>query len=496
MLDSVGSATSLSKVNFPPPILRKPLKPSKTAPSEPDHLSDAKDTAEPEKSEAGQVLAVLTDVVTSSEVGDALTPIISTVTEELQASLVLEKTESKDGSVVTAPADSGSDTESSNTTATAGTPTVDVEDSSTADTIAVDSKSSVVTVNTTATPNAQATSTVAAPILTDDSHTSTDAPPTSTNAPPTSTIASPSSTDVPLTSTVALLPSAVAAGSSSSSVDTVAQSVAGIFLSVTNGNAAISTPIASKPSAESIACSESAEEGKVLANLFRELSQSGEVQDGGSKVKLASSVLESAGSSAVELVSSDDSNGHSSRSELAGGQTMADSKLDVGNLSKEEEEEEVAAGLVTDVLHKAVKPGLEPAIGKPGASSTASVNTKFFPLPDSPPPPIPPRAPIPKKLYALRRKGPKPAYKSDAADKVEVVAKILSVSALVADVVKRLKEESGSFSRQGSVSTPLTEASQGDGEAYMSAMRPLQFGEEGVGGGVVFVIGGGGRRVN
>ena len=84
---------------------------------------------------------------------------------------------------------------------------------------------------------------------------------------------------------------------------------------------------------------------------------------------------------------------------------------------------------------------------------------------------------MPKKMYALRRKAPKPAYKSDTADKVKVVAKILAVSAKVAEVVARLKAESGGFSRQGSVSTPLAETTRGDEEAYMQAMKPLQFGE-------------------
>ncbi len=54
---------------------------------------------------------------------------------------------------------------------------------------------------------------------------------------------------------------------------------------------------------------------------------------------------------------------------------------------------------------------------------------------------------------------------------MEVVAKILAVSAKVAEVVARRKAESGGFSRQGSVSTPLAETTRGD------AMKPLQFGE-------------------
>ncbi len=67
---------------------------------------------------------------------------------------------------------------------------------------------------------------------------------------------------------------------------------------------------------------------------------------------------------------------------------------------------------------------------------------------------MPPRAPLPKKMYALRRKAPKPAYKSDTADKVKVVAKILAVSAKVAEVVARLKAESGGFQSAGKCQHP------------------------------------------
>jgi len=497
--------TPLSKAKFPPPILRKPLKPSKKATPESSHPGVSEDVAKQEKTNGtgGQPLAVLTDVVTSSEVGDALTAIISTATEEMLASQEMEKTVGEDGSVgiggpvVTATADSGSDVESGGTTTTAGTPTVELEVASTADTAATDNKSSNGNSSTTATPIAEDASAVALPTSTDAPPTSTVAPPTSTMAPPTSvvalyisTVALPVSSVAPPISTVSdptiaaptstvappISPAAASPTSTSGSLDTVAPSGANTFLSISNDNPLMSTPIVSKASSGSIDHSESTEEGMVLANLFRELSQSEKLQNGRSEVKCVGNVLGSAGSSAVDVLYSDDSNGTSSKSELAGVQSMADS-----NLSKEEEEEEVAAELVTDVLEKVVKPEPNSAMGNhPGATPTTSApSTKFFPLPDSPPPPIHPRAPIPKKVYALRRKGPKSAYKNDAADKVEVVAKILSVSALVAEVVRKLKEESGSFSRQGSVSTPLTEASQGDGEAYMTAMRPLQFGERG-----------------
>lgn len=100
-------------------------------------------------------------------------------------------------------------------------------------------------------------------------------------------------------------------------------------------------------------------------------------------------------------------------------------------------------------------------------------------LPCVAPPPLPPKVPLaPKKrTHLFRRKIQKAPPKEENVDLAELVAKILSVSLEVAEVVSELKKESGSFSRQTSVSTPLTGTPEGAGAVYMKAMKPLQFGE-------------------
>ena len=94
---------------------------------------------------------------------------------------------------------------------------------------------------------------------------------------------------------------------------------------------------------------------------------------------------------------------------------------------------------------------------------------------------LPPKMPMVSKKLALSRrleKASRPAkLSSDEADLVELVNKILSVSEEVARVVKALKKEAGSYSRQTSTSTPLTETPQEAAYAYVKAMKPLQFGE-------------------
>ena len=67
---------------------------------------------------------------------------------------------------------------------------------------------------------------------------------------------------------------------------------------------------------------------------------------------------------------------------------------------------------------------------------------------------------------------------SNEVDLDRWVRTILSVSDEVAGVVKKLKREAGSYSRQTSSSTPLTEIPEGAAFTYMKKMMPLQFGKK------------------
>lgn len=95
--------------------------------------------------------------------------------------------------------------------------------------------------------------------------------------------------------------------------------------------------------------------------------------------------------------------------------------------------------------------------------------------------PLPAKLPLASKKSLSAHKPEKPPrsakVSSDEADLVELVNKIISVSEQVARVVKALKKEAGSYSRQASISTPLTETPQEAAFAYEKAMKPLQFGE-------------------
>lgn len=92
-------------------------------------------------------------------------------------------------------------------------------------------------------------------------------------------------------------------------------------------------------------------------------------------------------------------------------------------------------------------------------------------------PPLPPRGVGGRRLGLYRRAAKAPKLTSEEADLVELVRKILSVSEEVAAVVKELKREAGHYSRQASISTPLTETPVEAAFAYVRAMKPLQFGE-------------------
>ena len=108
-------------------------------------------------------------------------------------------------------------------------------------------------------------------------------------------------------------------------------------------------------------------------------------------------------------------------------------------------------------------------------------SSTLFPLLLCPnPPPLPPKVPIThkKRGHLFRRKIQKVSPKEENVDLAELVAKILSISLQVAEVVSELQRESGSFSRKTSISTPLAETPEGAAAAYMKAMKPLQFGEQ------------------
>ena len=131
----------------------------------------------------------------------------------------------------------------------------------------------------------------------------------------------------------------------------------------------------------------------------------------------------------------------------------------------------------------------------PNVSSTSHLPPKLPPLspPPSPPPaaeestaptnppPLPPRVPIVSKKFSPLQRQEKPVkvtrLTSDEADLVELVNKILSVSDQVTRVIRELKREAGSYSRQTSSSTPLIETPEGEAATYMAAMKPLQFGK-------------------
>ncbi len=124
------------------------------------------------------------------------------------------------------------------------------------------------------------------------------------------------------------------------------------------------------------------------------------------------------------------------------------------------------------------------AVFKPKKTSTGKIPSFHKPPPPhlKAPKPLPPKLPVASKKMALSAHRPEKASRvaklsSDEADLVELVNKILSVSDEVARVVKALKKEAGSYSRQTSTSTPLTETPQEAAFAYVKTMKPLQFGE-------------------
>ena len=397
-----------------------------------------------------------TDLVTSSEIGDVLKPIISTVTEEMAAQPPKVNTEENSAKVHLVP-DTGSNTESSATTATAAeTPTIDTDMGG----------ANVVAPVTTALAAAG------------DSHAVSNE--TASANDDISAEGSSSSPDLASIEISKAFPALIDKDSSTMLTTVDSNMLDAAIPSVPSKSPApvnkIVTVVASGDGVSSPntvgSHTDSFEEVSALVNLFQEPSETKPDEKKEESMKVEDGLLEAAGT-AADVVSSDEGSSHS-KTELASTQEAEEEQV---NVDLSEEEEEAAAVLVTDILKKFVKQ-VEVVNGKNDSTGGDKAGVKFVPLPDLPPP-IPPRAPIApkKKLYALRRKPPKPSYKDNAVDKVEVVAKILSVSAQVAEVVLRLKEECGSFSRQGSISTPLTDSAEGAGAAYMTAMKPLQFGE-------------------
>ncbi len=465
------AAASIPKPNVPPPILRKPpkyLTQAKTDPPEPNADSSAESSGSHSKeneatttvdqnSVGGTGASVKTALVTTSEVGDALQPIIRTVTKELESVLLHEFTSELEFTItnsevpvstevpvitevagpaeetspdILATTDTGSDTESTVTTNTAGTPTVDVELNEAGSAHPPPPASDAEEASSEKLPQNNAALSTASGVSIDNSSTGDKA---TSNEEDASSVLKPV-----ILPTKESPPEAVDGSSKYVSLDS--------------------------------------EDGAMLMSLFQEdvngkVSQTVEDSSNVSSTPLAAEektidVSESSGDVS-------ESSGDGSKPEVA-----STEKVPEPVSSNTSDEEEAAAVIVTNILSKLSKPSSESSTTQASVAPSKLVSSKkYFPNPESPPPPVPPRAPLPKKMYALRRKAPKPAYKSDTADKVEVVAKILAVSAKVAEVVARLKAESGGFSRQGSVSTPLAETTRGDEEAYMQAMKPLQFGE-------------------
>ena len=128
-----------------------------------------------------------------------------------------------------------------------------------------------------------------------------------------------------------------------------------------------------------------------------------------------------------------------------------------------------------DSLSSRVRHLIKASFTAPPVPPKLAPSADSVPLMCPEPPPLPPKVPI--KTYRRRHQKPSPS-KEENVDLGVLVSKILSVASLVAEVVKEMKRESGSFSRQVSVSTSLTDVPVGAAADYMKTMKPLQFGEE------------------
>ncbi len=116
-----------------------------------------------------------------------------------------------------------------------------------------------------------------------------------------------------------------------------------------------------------------------------------------------------------------------------------------------------------------------PLLPKPPAAEYLHLHKSLHP---PPPPPLSQAASTTKKTHVKKSSEEGSKLPSDEVDLVRLVRTILSVSDEVAGVVKKLKREAGSYSRQTSSSTPLIEIPEGAASTYMKKMKPLQFGKK------------------